>query len=102
MNLFERFLKIYRDKSGWIKVKTPETEYLNSRIYFDYKELSDLYEYASNKNFKKEKTAIRRVVNSLRLVSELDTRMLRRIIAQLRNGLPKVFRPKKCFDVLKN
>jgi hypothetical protein len=54
MNVLKRFLKIYREKNGWIKVKTPKTEYLNSRIYFDYKELSDLYDYASNKNFKKE------------------------------------------------
>ena len=48
------------------------------------------------------KTAIRRVVNSLRSVSELDTRMSRLIIAQLRDGLPKVFRLKKCFDVSKS
>ncbi len=54
MNVVKRFLKIYHDKDGWTKVKTPEVEHLNSRIYFDYKELSDLYDYASHKNFKSE------------------------------------------------
>jgi hypothetical protein len=54
MNVLKRFLKIYRDKDGWTKVKTAEIERLNSRIYFDYKELSDLYDYASHKNFKSE------------------------------------------------
>jgi hypothetical protein len=54
MNILNRFLKIYHDKSGWIKVKRPEIEHLSPRIYFDYKELSDLYEYASNKNFKND------------------------------------------------
>lgn len=55
MNILKRFNKFYRDKDGWTKVKRPEIEYVNSRIYFDYKELSDLYETASStKNFKTE------------------------------------------------
>jgi hypothetical protein len=54
MNLLKRFFKTFRDKDGSIKVKTAEIERLNSRIYFDYKDLSDLYDYASNKNFESE------------------------------------------------
>jgi hypothetical protein len=54
MNVLKRFNRFYRDKDGWTKVRRPEVEHLNSRIYFDYKELSDLYETASNRNFKTE------------------------------------------------
>jgi hypothetical protein len=50
----KRFNSFYRDKDGWTKLRRPEVEHLSSRIYFDYKELSDLYETASNRNFKTE------------------------------------------------
>jgi hypothetical protein len=65
MNILKRILKIYRDENGWTKVKTPETEYLNSQIYFDYRELSDLYDYASNKNFKKELDEVSHALSSV-------------------------------------
>lgn len=51
MNLFSRIFKTYRDKDGWIKVRTPDVEHLDSDIYSDYKQFSDLCEYASSKNF---------------------------------------------------
>jgi len=54
MNYLKRLLKVYRDKSGWMKVRMPEIERLNSRIYFDYKRFSDLYDYASSQNFKSD------------------------------------------------
>lgn len=49
MNFLRRAFQTYRDKNGWINVKTPEVEVLNSSIYFDYKRFSDLCEYASSK-----------------------------------------------------
>jgi hypothetical protein len=52
MNYLKRLFKVYRDKSGWMRVRIPEIEHLNSRIYFDYKNLSDLYDYASSQNLK--------------------------------------------------
>jgi hypothetical protein len=54
MNILKRLFKTYRDKDGWTKVREPEIERLNSLIYFDYKERSDLYDLASNRNFKGE------------------------------------------------
>jgi hypothetical protein len=54
MKIFRRFNKFYRDKDGWTKVKRSEVEYLHSRIYLDYRELSDLYDAASDRNFKTE------------------------------------------------
>ncbi len=54
MKFFKRLFKMHRDKNGWLKVKLPEIEHLHSRIYFDYKSISDLNEFASSENFKKE------------------------------------------------
>jgi hypothetical protein len=54
MNILERLLKIHHAKDGWTKVREPEIEHLNSRVYFEYKGRSDLYEHASYENFKPE------------------------------------------------
>jgi hypothetical protein len=54
VKILKRLFKTYRDKNGWLKVKMPEIEHLHSRIYFDYKDISDLNEFASSKNFEKE------------------------------------------------
>jgi hypothetical protein len=56
MRALKRLFQTYRDKNGWLKVKLPEIEHLHSRIYFDYKNISDLNEFASSENFEKELT----------------------------------------------
>lgn len=54
MFILNYLLKTYGDKDGWTKIKQPKIERLNSGIYFDYNNFSDLAEYASGKNFENE------------------------------------------------
>ncbi len=51
MEFIRRWLKTYRDSEGCIKVRTPDVEYLHSKIYFELKDYSGLAEYASSRNF---------------------------------------------------